>query len=647
MVCDVYGDDVAPLPIGVYGVGASINCPGNGQSYPPGGMGIWTVANRAVEQGSAVHWNVTAPWGMTIDSVYIPHMWSYGIDDGAGWGGGFYWAGGSGGVQTFDQETGWSSRYAGSPHFIWPTGGTPYFGWQVICAASPCRNGGDEWLSVELLELNMRETVGPYLTAPDGLWESSGWIRGDWTLHYYGDSPSGLCSLQATLSDRPIPGSSSGADPALWHQCAAPAVSQTVNTAQYGQGALPLTISATDAAGASVSYTRTVHVDNQPPTLSFSGPADAPSTAGTQYITASAAAGPSGVDGIACSLDGAPYQFRAGTSTRIAVQGTGVHRASCYAENNAIDARGASGMSPIETWTLSIRQPSLSTVAFARVVNALRCAKKRERLRIPAHWVTVHDHGRSLRIELPAQTRTITVVHCHPRIVRRRVRVHGRWETERVVLLPHTVRELTKRVPYGAATTISGWLGTAEGNALAGQRVRILTAPDNGHRRFTQAAVAITASDGSWTAGLPAGPSRLVEAVYDGAPTVEPSQSQPAHIVVPSSLSMVIRPQSTHWGGRITISGRLRGGYIPPAGELVMLRIGWPGGSTEIGHLYTRRNGRFGSTYTFLRGNGTETYELWAETATESDYPYATSRSEKVAVTVKSVDRPAPGRSTG
>jgi hypothetical protein len=73
---------------------------------------------------------------------------------------------------------------------------------------------------------------------------------------------------------------------------------------------------------------------------------------------------------------------------------------------------------------------------------------------------------------------------------------------------------------------------------------------------------------------------------------------------------------------------------VPPAGELVVLRIGWPGGSTEIGHLYANRDGRFRSTYTFLRGNGTETYRLWAETATESDYPYAAARSRKVAVTV-------------
>ena len=71
-----------------------------------------------------------------------------------------------------------------------------------------------------------------------------------------------------------------------------------------------------------------------------------------------------------------------------------------------------------------------------------------------------------------------------------------------------------------------------------------------------------------------------------------------------------------------------------PGGELV-LWIGWRGGSTEIGHLYSWLDGSFASRYTFLRGNGTETYRLWATTARESAYPYAPGRSRARAVTVR------------
>src|SRR5262249_11661191 len=155
------------------------------------------------------------------------------------------------------------------------------------------------------------------------------------------------------------------------------------------------------------------------------------------------------------------------------------------------------------------------------------------------------------------QTRRVTVVHCHPRIVRRRVVIHGRVHIVKVVLLPHTVTDTRKRVPHGATSSVSGWVGTVNGNALAGVPVRVMTAPDDGSLRFTQAAVATSAPDGSWTALLPPGPSRLVQAIYDGATTVEPSASPTAQVIVPASLRLQIRPRTTHWGSTISISGRV------------------------------------------------------------------------------------------
>jgi hypothetical protein len=228
----------------------------------------------------------------------------------------------------------------------------------------------------------------------------------------------------------------------------------------------------------------------------------------------------------------------------------------------------------------------------------------------------------------------VKVVHCHPRIAKRKVLVHGKWHQVRVVLLPHAVQATTRHIRHGAATTVSGWLGTVQGNALAGQQVVILAAPDNGTGAYRPAAVTTTAADGSWTARLPAGPSRLVQAAYAGTSYVEPSSSASAKLVVPASVQLSISTHHTHWGGSIKIRGRLGGGYVPPAGELVVLWIGWHGGSTEIGHLYARQDGRFQSTYTFLRGNGTETYRLWAASATESDYPWAASRSRKAMIQV-------------
>ena len=102
--------------------------------------------------------------------------------------------------------------------------------------------------------------------APSGLWQAQGWVRGDVTLGFYGDSPSGVCGLGATINGQIVANSSSLRNYTTWHQCSAPAISQTIHTIAYGQGAMPLTISGLDAAGVAVNYTKVIHIDNQQPT---------------------------------------------------------------------------------------------------------------------------------------------------------------------------------------------------------------------------------------------------------------------------------------------------------------------------------------------------------------------------------------------
>ena len=137
----------------------------------------------------------------------------------------------------------------------------------------------------------------------------------------------------------------------VWHQCPAGSFSQVVDTASIGSAAgVPLTMWASDAAYDyqaghynSDTVTKSINIDNTPVGLSLSGPSDAPSTAGAQAITATAQAGPSGVRGVWCSIDGSPFAFHGGASEQIPVVGIGQHTASCYAENNALDESGQPG----------------------------------------------------------------------------------------------------------------------------------------------------------------------------------------------------------------------------------------------------------------------------------------------------------------
>src|SRR5205823_4845843 len=139
-------------------------------------------------------------------------------------------------------------------------------------------------------------------------------------------------------------------DQSSWHQCPDQEMDQQLDTTKYADGPLLLALEAKNAAGVPAAVTHTVHVDNAPVTLRLSGPADAPITAGIQYITASASAGPSGVKSIACALDQGPLQVYTAATARIAIQGLGTHRLSCTAYGRAINSSGVPAASTAQGW---------------------------------------------------------------------------------------------------------------------------------------------------------------------------------------------------------------------------------------------------------------------------------------------------------
>src|SRR5450755_747492 len=546
------------------GITATGKCPT--PSYNGGGFGLFNSATTT--SGQTGRWQTTAPAGLELVGATASQLVSYGINDGQDYGGGFYWAGG--GTGTNDQTPSTLGMLFFSP--------SSYFGIQLVCGKGTCK--APALLTVGAFSLYVRETSGPGFSAPSGLWQTTGWSRGTWSFVVSGDSPSGLCSLSGTLNGQLINTSTSGQDVSTWHQCAAPPISQSVDTTRYGQGALPLTISASDAAGVPASVTKTAYVDNSTPTISLSGPVDAPSTAGTQYVTGTAGGSPSGIAEIVCSVDGGPAQGYPGGSAQVPVSGIGTHTVSCYAQDNAVDPSGVHGSSSTATWSLKIGEPTVVGVAFDKLVG-LRCHAARVRVTIPGRWITVRRHGKRVKVKTHAQSKLERVQRCHPRTVLRRtivfvrVRRHGhlvklkRVKYVRVVVPPHLVAKTARAVPCGHGTTVNGWLGTSSGTALAGQVVHVLAAPNNGSNAFTEAATVTTTAAGFWTAQLPPGPSRVVEAVFDGSPTTESSSSGQVRVVVPAMVRIAIRPRIVPWGSEIHVTGRVLGGYVPTNSNLL------------------------------------------------------------------------------
>jgi hypothetical protein len=611
------------------------------QADCPGGQILIQTGNNSVDQGTGAIWQATAPAGLTIEQAWISALDSDGVNAGnlGVYGGDFYSTGGTSNIepnQTWAILQGLNSKD---------------FGLQLVCGKTLCDNSQNSaFIAAGEINLDVAETVGPSFTSASGLWQSSGWVRGSWPFGLSADSPSGVCALAASLNGQPIARTQSNADPSTWHQCSAAPINIPVNTIGFGQGGLPFQISADDAAAQHAASSKTVYVDNEQPTVALTGPTDAPSTAGTQYVTATAAAGPSGVAGISCSLDGAPAQWYAASTAQVAVTGVGTHQVQCFSENNAVDANGVHGISAPQSFAMKIGEPTVSAVAFSTVVNKLRCRRVSERVRIPARWVKVRVRGRVQRVREKAHTQTITVTRCHARTVRRRitreVTVHRHGKTVRVkrsrvvrvVVEPRTVFQTSRRVHHGQGSTVDGWLGTATGIALGGQTVDVLTAADNGRENFHVAAVATTAANGAWSARLPGGPSRLIEAEYPGAPSTEGAISAPAHLIVPAKVQLLsVAPRRVAWGATVHLVGQLTGGYLPRGGALVRLRIGLGNSDTTYGvREHVTGKGRFTTDYTFGAGDPAAHRSFWFQLASlpMGDYPYAPAASRRLSVSV-------------
>jgi hypothetical protein len=265
-------------------------------------------------------------------------------------------------------------------------------------------------------------------------------------------------------------------------------------------------------------------------------------------------------------------------------------------------------------------------------VDALHCRKVSEKVRV---------HGR---------TRVKKVTRCHARTTKRRITItvtvhrHGkkvrvkRHKTIRVLVLPKMVEKSEEFVGHGESAIVNGWLGTADGTALAGQPIKVLTAPDDGQGSYSVAARATTAANGGWSAQLPPGPSRVVVASYAGGSTTEPTMSLPAHLEVPAQVKLIgISPRNVPWGGTIHLVGQLTGGYLPPGGALVRLRIGYGRAYTTYGvQEHVTGSGEFSTTYTFGAGDPAVRRSYWFQIASlpMGNYPYAPASSRRVSVIV-------------
>jgi hypothetical protein len=615
----------------------------------PGGLQINNDTVNTIPPGMSSGWVATAPAGLEIAGASVPSMYLSPTTVGTGYIADFYWAGGS---QRVDNSSGSTYGVGG----IFPSS---IFGFDLECnpSGTPCPADGAGFVVYDI-QLDVREIVNPSITAigATNLWYTgaSEYVRGGgWSIAFSATAPSGIASMSASEDGQPvqlpIPPGCPVSNHAVWQQCPGTQTwSPTVSLS--GDGAQQLTLSASSAAGNTSPYNETIHVDNTQPTVALSGPTVASSTAGMQYVTATATVGPSGLGSIECSVDGGPNQSYTSSPATIPVSGLGMHSVECTATNRSYDSQGQPATSTPATWQLDIANPTVSAISFAKIVHSLRCKRVKERVRIRAGSVMVHRHGRLVKVRHRAHIKVVKVVKCHVRVIRRKVTVlvkvkrHGKTVTvkrrrlEKVILPPRIVAEATKRVRHGRSATVHGFLATSDGVALGGQTMEVLTAPDNGLGQWSQAASVTTGADGGWTAQLAPGPSRLVEAIYSGDATTESSTSGQVRLVIPAKVELLTAtPRRVAWGGTVRIVGELLGGYLPPGGALVRLRIGSGSSSTTYGvKEHVSGTGRFSTTYTFGAGQASSYQTFWFQISSlpMGSYPFAPNDSRRRSVLV-------------
>lgn len=626
--------------LGSWGDGAytaGIQCPAANAGM--GDSGLWLYSSGTAG-GTVAHWEADAPGNVGIVAAHAPEMAINNYSD--YYGEFFYWAGGN---------SGWLSNSNGLAT-SWPSASgwqsfapSPYFGWEIACnATSTCGTNG-AWFDVFDLQLEALEYQTPHITAgpfsgASNLWYHAGeWIRGVFPIDMEADDPSGVCDMRVWWNGQVVQDTGERTpDGGYWDQCDpnhSPGSPQyffggaTINTNDVAPQSATGVQLALQAHNASInpstgepdltSDIEYLNIDNTPVDLALTGPTSAPLGAGTQYLTATATAGPSGVGAIKCLVDGTLYTpgqitglNTPSATAEIPVSGVGTHQVSCYAQNRSVDATGNAAASPTRSWSLRIGEPVAAGISFSNLSR--RCRRVSVLMTTPGRWVTVRRGHRYIRVYRPAGKRRKWVTRCA---------VHGS--------IKHVAR-----VAHGRSVTVKGWFATTDGTPLSHVPVRIMTLPDGGSYGWQTEKTVTTSADGGWAVTLPAGPSRLIEAVYAGGPTTEAAASASARLLVPASSALTLVHRVIHigaFGVQAEFEGRLLGGFVPARGATVAVEALDRGIWRTIATVTTDRQGRWQAHYKITGGPGR--YLIRVYVPRQGGYPWESSYSGHATLIIR------------
>lgn len=187
-----------------------------------------------------------------------------------------------------------------------------------------------------------------------------------------------------------------------------------------------------------------------------------------------------------------------------------------------------------------------------------------------------------------------------------------------------------------ARPTVTGYVRGPDGRPLPGTRVFFQTQPRATGQPWKTVATAEASSTGKVSRSLSGPCSQLIRIAVPETALLAPSTSNVLRTTVRATSSISAKPSRLRNGRRVTLSGRLRGGFVPSRFEISL--FGRAPGSRSWVPVRTpvavSRSGRWSAAYRFTRTRARSLYRFRVRIPARPDYPFSRGYSPVRKVTV-------------
>jgi hypothetical protein len=194
-----------------------------------------------------------------------------------------------------------------------------------------------------------------------------------------------------------------------------------------------------------------------------------------------------------------------------------------------------------------------------------------------------------------------------------------------------TVLRPTAHIRFAERATIAGRLATADGRAIAGAPVQVLSR--TGAEPEQPVDTLTTDLDGRFRTIAPGTNTRALRFVYAGSPLTLPTE-RTLQMRVPAATTVRLSRKRLRNGQAVTFSGRVRGLPVPAAGKLVEVQVRLTDHWQTFRTTRSDAAGNWSSRYRFERTRGVQRYRFRIRLPKEGGYPFETSVSRTLVVEV-------------